>query len=513
MNLPMTHVPPVRDAAGGSGASVIQHWIDGAPSAAGTLQDVLDPAEGQPIRQVPLADRFIVDQAVESAAAAAPAWADTPISRRVELLRRLRELISNDCEHLIDLLGDEHGKVRADALGEFTRGLEVLDLACSAPLVLKGDYSDQVARGVDVFSMRVPLGVCVGITPFNFPAMVPLWMFPIALAAGNAFVLKPSERDPSAPARLGKLATEAGIPPGVFNVIHGDKIAVDALCDHPDVAAISFVGSTPVARYVYERGTAAGKRVQALGGAKNHMVVLPDADMDFAADAATSAAFGSSGQRCMAVSAVVAVGTAAKPLIERMQARVAEIRVGPASDPDAAMGPLVSGAARDRALAAVAGAELAGANVIADGRELTVADHEDGFFVGPTLVDGVNAEMEIYKEEIFGPVLIILRAESLADAITLVNANPYGNGAAIFTSNGAAARHFQRTAMAGMIGVNVPVPVPVASHSFGGWKQSLFGDHHLYGEEGFRFYTRGKVITSRWPESKGDGVSLAFPEV
>ena len=389
--------------------------------------------------------------------------AETPISRRVELLRHLRELISDDREYLVSLLGEEHGKVRSDALGEFTRGIEVLDLACSASLLLKGEYSDQVARGVDVFSMRVPLGVCVGITPFNFPAMVPLWMFPIALAAGNAFVLEPSERVPSVPARLGLLATKAGIPPGVFNVVHGDKFAVEALCDHPDVAAISFVGSTPVARRVYQRGTAAGKRVQALGGAKNHMVVMPDADLAFAADAATSAAFGSSGQRCMAVSAVVAVGAAGRPLTELMKSRIAEIRVGSASDPDAVMGPLVSGAARDRVLAVVAGAERAGAHLVADGRGLTVPGHEDGFFVGPTLLDSVNADMDIYKDEIFGPVLIILRAESLEDAIALVNANPYGNGAAIFTSNGASARQFQRAATAGMIGVNVPIPVPVAS--------------------------------------------------
>ena len=491
---------------------LVTHWIDGEPAAGGgrTLA-ITDPALGHAVRRVELADEALVDRVVASATAAAEAWADVPLPKRVERLRALRNLIWDRRAQLIDLIGAEHGKVRSDAMGELQRGLEVLDLACSASLLVRGRYSDQVAGGVDVYSLRQPLGVCVGITPFNFPAMVPLWMFPIALAAGNAFVLKPSERDPSAPTLLAELATGAGIPPGVLNVVHGDKVAVDALCSHPDVASVSFVGSTPVAKHVYERATAAGKRVQALGGAKNHMVVLPDADLDVAADAATSAAYGSTGQRCMAVSTLVAVGDVGDALTAKVKERLARIRTGPATDVEAEMGPLVSGAARDRVHDAIESAEREGASVVSDGRGVGVDGHEDGFFVGPTLIDRVTPSMGVYREEIFGPVLIIVRVGTFDEALALVNANPYGNGAAVFTSDGGVARRFKRKVTAGMVGVNVPIPVPVAFYSFGGWKDSLFGDRHLYGEEGFDFYTRAKVVTERWPAAVSDGVGLAFP--
>ncbi|HEY4095398.1 MAG TPA: CoA-acylating methylmalonate-semialdehyde dehydrogenase [Baekduia sp.] len=493
-------------------ADLVTHWIDGAPATGGGRRaPVSDPATGRTAREVELADADLVDRAVASAVAAARTWGETPLPKRVERLRALRDLIVAREDDIVELIGAEHGKVRADALGELHRGIEVLDLACSASLVVRGRYSDQVANGIDVYSLRQPLGVCVGITPFNFPAMVPLWMFPIALAAGNAFVLKPSERDPSGPRLLVELATEAGIPPGVLNLVNGDKASVDALCSHPDVASVSFVGSTPIARYVYERATAAGKRAQALGGAKNHMVVLPDADLDVVADAATSAAYGSTGQRCMAISTVVAVGGIGDALADKVRERLEAIRTGPATDRDAEMGPLVSGAARDRVHDAIVAAEREGAAVVSDGRDLQVPGHEEGFFVGPTLIDHVEPSMEVYREEIFGPVLIMLRAESLDAALELVNANPYGNGAAIFTSDGGAARRFKRAVTAGMVGVNVPIPVPVAFFSFGGWKDSLFGDRHLYGEEGFEFFTRAKVVTERWPAARSDGVGLAFP--
>jgi malonate-semialdehyde dehydrogenase (acetylating)/methylmalonate-semialdehyde dehydrogenase len=492
--------------------TLVTHWIDGAPATGGGRSlTITDPALGHGVRKVELADEALVDRAVASAAAAAETWGEVPLPKRVERLRTLRNLIWDRRAEVIELIGAEHGKVQPDAMGELQRGIEVVDLACSASLVVRGRYSDQVATGVDVYSMRQPLGVCVGITPFNFPAMVPLWMFPVALAAGNAFVLKPSERDPSAPRYLAELASEAGIPPGVLNVVHGDKVAVDALCEHPDVASVSFVGSTPIARYVYERATAAGKRAQALGGAKNHMVVLPDADLDVAADAVTSAAYGSTGQRCMAISTLVAVGGVGDALAAKVQERLGAIRTGPATDASAEMGPLVSGAARDRVHDAIDSAEREGAAVVSDGRGVSVEGHEDGFFVGPTLIDHVAPSMQVYREEIFGPVLIMLRTETLDEAIALVNANPYGNGAAVFTSDGGVARRFKRTVTAGMVGVNVPIPVPVAFYSFGGWKDSLFGDRHLYGEEGFDFYTRAKVVTERWPTVASDGVGLAFP--
>jgi malonate-semialdehyde dehydrogenase (acetylating)/methylmalonate-semialdehyde dehydrogenase len=492
--------------------TLVTHWIDGAATLGGGRRlAVTDPALGHAVRKVELADAALVDRAVASAVAAAELWGEVPLPRRVERLRELRSLIWDRRAEVIELIGAEHGKVQADSMGELQRGIEVVDLACSAALLVRGRYSDQVASGVDVYSLRQPLGVCVGITPFNFPAMVPLWMFPIALAAGNAFILKPSERDPSAPTFLAQLASEAGIPQGVLNVVQGDKVAVDALCTHRDVASVSFVGSTPIARYVYERATAAGKRVQALGGAKNHMVVLPDADLDVAADAVTSAAYGSTGQRCMAISTLVAVGDVGDALASKVQERLAAIRTGPATDAEAEMGPLVSGAARDRVVDAIASAEREGASVVSDGRGVTVDGHDEGYFVGPTLIDHVQPAMEVYREEIFGPVLIMLRVETLDQAISLVNTNPYGNGAAVFTSNGAVARRFKRTVTAGMIGVNVPIPVPVAFYSFGGWKDSLFGDRHLYGEEGFDFFTRAKVVTERWPIAASDGVGLAFP--
>jgi malonate-semialdehyde dehydrogenase (acetylating)/methylmalonate-semialdehyde dehydrogenase len=390
----------------------------------------------------------------------------------------------------------------SDAVGEVTRGMEVLEFACGIPQLLKGEYSEQVSNDVDLFSFRQPLGVCAGITPFNFPAMVPMWMHPIAIACGNTFVLKPSERDPSASNFVAKLYAQAGLPDGVFNVVHGDKVAVDAVLDHPGIAAVSFVGSTPIARYVHERGTRSGKRVQALGGAKNHAVVMPDADLDFAADHITAAAYGSAGERCMAISAVVAVGDAGDPLVARLKQKAREIRVGPGSDASSDMGPVVTAQARDRIAGYISRGADAGATVVVDGRDCRVEGYPNGFFVGPTIFDHVRTAMDIYTDEIFGPVLCVVRAETLDDAIAFINANPYGNGTAIFTSSGSAARIFQREIQAGMIGINVPIPVPMAFYSFGGWKASLFGDHHIHGPEGVKFYTRAKVVTSRWPDDE-----------
>jgi malonate-semialdehyde dehydrogenase (acetylating) / methylmalonate-semialdehyde dehydrogenase len=402
--------------------------------------------------------------------------------------------------------------VLADAAGEVSRGLEVVEFACGIPQLLKGGYSEAASSHIDVYSLRQPLGVVAGITPFNFPAMVPMWMFPIAIACGNTFVLKPSEKDPSAAVRVAELFGEAGLPEGVLNVVHGDKTAVDTLLTHPDVKAVSFVGSTPIARYVYETGTANGKRVQALGGAKNHMIVLPDADMELAADAAVSAAYGSAGERCMAVSVVVAVGTAGDALVERMTKRIAGLTIGAGTDPESDMGPLITREHRDRVAGYVDAGEAEGAEVVVDGRGHIVAGHEDGFFTGISLLDGVSPDMSVYRDEIFGPVLSVVRTETYDDAVRLVNDNPWGNGAAIFTRDGGAAREFQLDAEAGMVGVNVPIPVPVAYHSFGGWKSSLFGDSHIYGPEGVHFYTRGKVVTARWPDPHTYGVDLGFPQ-
>jgi malonate-semialdehyde dehydrogenase (acetylating)/methylmalonate-semialdehyde dehydrogenase len=411
---------------------------------------------------------------------------------------RFRDLVESRVDELARIVASEHGKVVDDAKGEVIRGLEVVEYACGLAQLLKGEYSDQVSTDVDAFSFRQPLGVCAGITPFNFPVMVPMWMHPMAIACGNTFVLKPSERDPSVSNLIAELYAEAGLPDGVFNVVHGDKAAVDALLTHPDVAAVSFVGSTPIARYVHETATANGKRVQALGGAKNHAVVLPDADLDFTANHLTAAGYGSAGQRCMAVSIAVAVGDVAEPLIERLQAKAREIKVGPGLDPESEMGPVVTPQARDRIRDYIGKGEAAGATAVVDGRELEVEG--DGFFVGPTLFDNVATDMEIYTDEIFGPVLGVVRVATLDEAIELINSNNYANGTAIFTGSGEAARRFQRRVQVGMIGVNVPIPVPMAFYSFGGWKDSLFGDHHIHGPEGIRFYTRGKAVTVRWPE-------------
>src|SRR5690349_15029349 len=445
-----------------------------------------------------------VDGAVKAAAQAFESWSQVSQSRRTKILFAFRELVNARAGEIAEAITDEHGKVLSDAQGEVQRGLEVIEFACGIPTLLKGDYSDQVSTDVDTFSFREPLGVVAGITPFNFPAMVPMWMFPVAIACGNTFVLKPSERDPSASVLIAQLWAEAGLPAGVFNVLQGDKVAVDGLLDHPDVAAVSFVGSTPIAQYVHERGTRAGKRVQALGGAKNHAIMLPDADLEFASDHLTAAAYGSAGERCMAISATIAVGSVGDELIDVLDRRSRAVRVGPGREPGSDMGPIVTAASRDRIVSLITSGEESGAKVVVDGRDLVVPGHENGFFVGPTLVDQVSPDMEVYREEIFGPVLSVLRADSVDDAIDLINANPYGNGTALFTSHGGAARKFVRGVKVGMIGVNVPVPVPMAYHSFGGWKNSLFGEHHVHGPDGVRFYTQAKVVTQRWPELESD---------
>jgi malonate-semialdehyde dehydrogenase (acetylating)/methylmalonate-semialdehyde dehydrogenase len=452
----------------------------------------------------------MVDAAIAAAERAFPSWRATSLSRRVEIMFRIRELLVARREELAAILTREHGKVPSDALGEIARGIENIEFACGIPQLLKGNYSEQAASGVDVYSIRQPLGVVAAITPFNFPAMVPMWMFANALAAGNTMVLKPSEKDPSASLFLARLVEEAGVPPGVLNVVHGDKVAVDRLLVHPTVQAVSFVGSTNIARYVYEKGSAAGKRVQALGGAKNHMVVLPDADVGAAADAAVSAAFGSAGERCMAVSVVVAVGNVADRLVSVIAERMRGIKVGPGTDPEAQMGPLITSEHRSKVAGYLAAAEREGASIVADGRQL--APSGAGFFLGVSLVDHVEPHMSVYREEIFGPVLCVVRVASYEDALALVNENPYGNGTAIFTRDGGAARRFQSEVQAGMVGINVPIPVPVAYYSFGGWKASLFGDRHIYGPEGVDFFTRAKVVTSRWPDPATSRIDLGFPQ-
>jgi malonate-semialdehyde dehydrogenase (acetylating)/methylmalonate-semialdehyde dehydrogenase len=484
----------------------IEHHIGGAQAAgaSGRRGTVWNPATGAPQAEVALAEPADVDAAVEAARKAFDSWRDVSLTRRARIMFAFRDLIDRNVDRLAAVVSDEHGKVVSDAKGEVIRGLEVVEFACGIPHLLKGEYSEQVSTDVDAYSFRQPLGVCAGITPFNFPVMVPMWMHPVAIATGNTFVLKPSERDPSASNLVAELYAEAGLPEGVYNVVHGDKVAVDALLDHPDVAAVSFVGSTPIARYVHERASATGKRVQALGGAKNHAVVLPDADIEFAANHITAAGYGSAGQRCMAISAVVAVGAAGDALVERLRERAAAVRVGPGRDAASEMGPVVTREARERIVGYVDRGERAGATLVVDGRDLAVPGHEDGFFVGPCLFDRVTTEMDIYTDEIFGPVLVVLRADSLAEAIEIVNRNPYGNGTAIFTASGQAAQRFQRTVHVGMIGVNVPIPVPMAFYSFGGWKDSLFGDTHVHGPEGVRFYTRAKAVTSRWPDAAYD---------
>ncbi len=492
----------------------IEHWIGGRATAGGSARTsaVWNPATGQQQAEVVLAEAGDVGTAVAAAREAFPAWSQTSVSARTKVMFAFRELVNAHAQELAELITDEHGKVLSDALGEVQRGLEVVEFACGIPSLLKGDYSDQVSTDVDMYSYREPLGVCAGITPFNFPAMVPMWMFPVAIACGNTFVLKPSERDPSASMLIAELWQRAGLPDGVFNVVHGDKVAVDALLDHPDVAAVSFVGSTPIARYIHERGTANGKRVQALGGAKNHAIVLPDADVDFAADHLAAAAFGSAGERCMAISAAVAVGSAADRVVEAVNERARAVKVGPGRDAASEMGPVVTRDALERITRLIGTGEKEGARVTVDGRGLRVAGYEDGFFVGPTVLDGVQTSMEVYREEIFGPVLSVVRSDSVDEAIGLVNANPYGNGTAIFTNSGEAARRFQRGVNVGMIGINVPVPVPMAFYSFGGWKDSLFGDKHVHGPEGVSFYTRAKVVTARWPRPAGASeASFHFP--
>ncbi|HTW09353.1 MAG TPA: CoA-acylating methylmalonate-semialdehyde dehydrogenase [Acidimicrobiales bacterium] len=492
----------------------ISHWIGGKTDdgATGRRGRVYNPATGEQQAEVLLGGSEDVAQAVAAADAAFEQWSQSSLSARTKVLFAFRELVNARAEDLAGIISDEHGKVVSDALGEVQRGLEVIEFACGIPQLLKGEYSDQVSTGVDMFAYRQPLGVVGGITPFNFPAMVPMWMYPIAIACGNTFVLKPSERDPSASMLVAELWAEAGLPEGVFNVVHGDKEAVDALLDHPGVTAISFVGSTPIARYVHSRGTAAGKRVQALGGAKNHAIVLPDADLEFAAAHVSAAAFGSAGERCMAVSAAVAVAGAGDALVEAVRANAARIRVGPGRDPASDMGPVITLEAKQRIVGYISRSDEAGADVALDGRGLVVPGYERGFFVGPTIVDKVTPGMEVYRDEIFGPVLSVLRAGSVEEAIALVNANPYGNGTALFTSSGEAARRFHRDVNVGMIGVNVPVPVPMAYYSFGGWKDSLFGERRIHGPEGVGFYTRSKVVTSRWPApSAAEGVSYHFP--
>ena len=493
---------------------VLPHWVDGKPSLASANQvgDIFNPATGQKIAEVAFADAGQVNAAVESARIASLAWSQVPVTRRSQVFYRFRSLLADHARELAQIISREHGKTVDDAAGEIARGLEVVEFACGIPQLLKGELSPNVSTGVDLTTVREPLGVVAGITPFNFPAMVGLWMYPVAIACGNAFILKPSERDPSVANRIAELFSEAGLPEGVFNVLHGDRVAVECLLGHPDVKAVSFVGSTPIARHVYQTGSQHGKRVQALGGAKNHMVVLPDADLELAADGAVSAAYGSAGERCMAISVVAAVGDSADRLIPLLEKRIKALRVGPASDPESEMGPVITLAQRDRVRGLVDEGVEQGATLISDGRGLEIKGHESGFFIGPCLFDDVTPDMSIYREEIFGPVLCVVRCAGFEEAIDLVNASPYANGTAIFTHDGGAARRFQREIQVGMVGVNVPIPVPLAFHSFGGWKDSIFGSHGIYGQEGIHFYTRQKVTTARWPDPSQRGVDLGFPQ-
>jgi len=492
----------------------IDHWIGGKPVAgtSGRFGPVYNPATGAQEKQVPFASADEVDTAVASAKAAYETWGTASLARRTAVLFKYRELLDAHRDELAALITAEHGKVHSDALGEVARGMEIVELACSVPQLLKGELSTQVSNKVDVAAIRQPLGVVAGITPFNFPAMVPMWMFPLAVACGNTFVLKPSEKDPSASLRLAELASEAGLPDGVLNVVQGDKAAVDRLLEHPDVTAVSFVGSTPIAQYIQLKGIEHGKRVQALGGAKNHMLVLPDADLDFAADQAISAAYGSAGERCMAVSVVVAVGGTGDELVEKIAERARGLKIGPGDDPASEMGPLITREHRDKVASYVAGARAQGAEVVVDGTGLTVPGHPEGFFLGVSLLDRVPVTADAYRDEIFGPVLCVVRAETYDEGVALINGSRWGNGTAIFTRDGGAARRFQLEVQAGMVGVNVPIPVPVGYHSFGGWKDSLFGGHHIYGNDGIAFYTQGKVITTRWPDpADSGGINLGFP--
>jgi malonate-semialdehyde dehydrogenase (acetylating)/methylmalonate-semialdehyde dehydrogenase len=481
-------------------------------STSDRISAVFNPATGEQIAELPLSTVEEVNSAVEAAKAAAPAWGNMPPLKRAALMFKFRELIENNADALARAISGEHGKTHDDALGEVQRGLEVVDFACGIPYQLKGEFSRNVGPEVDTYADRQPLGVVAGITPFNFPAMVPMWMFPMAIACGNTFILKPSERDPSAPMLMYDLFRQAGFPDGVLNVVHGDKQAVDAILDHPDIKAVSFVGSTPIAQYVYTRGTASGKRVQALGGAKNHMIVMPDADMEKAADALMGAGYGSAGERCMAISVAVPIGDeTADKLVEILTPRVQSLKIGPSTDREAEMGPLVTKQHQEKVLGYLDKGVEEGAELVVDGRGLTLQGYEDGYFVGGSLFDRVTTDMTIYKEEIFGPVLSVVRAGSYDDAVDMINTHQYGNGTAIFTRDGDAARSFANSIEIGMVGINVPIPVPVAYHSFGGWKQSLFGDHGIYGPEGVRFYTRLKTITSRWPAGIKEGAVFNFP--
>jgi malonate-semialdehyde dehydrogenase (acetylating)/methylmalonate-semialdehyde dehydrogenase len=499
---------PVSDAL-----PTVPHWINGRahPGSSTRHGDVFDPARGVVAKHVAFADAADVDAAVFAARDAFPKWRATSLAERSRTLFRFRELLHSRSEELAAIITSEHGKVLNDARGEVARGLEVVEFACGIAQSLKGGYSEGASSQIDVYSLRQPIGVAAIISPFNFPAMVPCWFFPIAIATGNTVVLKPSEKDPSAANWLAALWNEAGLPAGVFNVVHGDRIAVERLLEHPDVASISFVGSTPIARSVYEHGTRTGKRVQALGGAKNHMVVLPDADLELAADAAVNAGFGSAGERCMAISVVVAVGDVADRLVPKISERISSLTVGDGRN-DVDMGPLVTAAHRDRVISYLDAGVSAGAKLVVDGRDASFAGETAGFWLGPTLFDEVTPQMDLYTDEIFGPVLVTVRVPTYDDALALVNANPYGNGTAIFTNDGGAARRYQNEVQVGMVGINVPIPVPVAYYSFGGWKQSLFGDAHAYGPDGVQFFTRGKVVTSRWLDPSHGGLNLGFPQ-
>ena len=498
--------PDPADARAGD----LGHWIGGPVAAAGRLQDVFNPATGRVARRVAMADAQVVSRAVALAAAALPAWADTPPIRRARVLNRFLALLNEHRDGLARLITEEHGKVFSDAQGEIMRGIEVVEFACGIPQLLKGDFTEQVATGIDNWTVRQPLGVVAGITPFNFPCMVPCWMFPLALAAGNTFVLKPSERDPSASLFMADLLRRAGLPDGVFNVVQGDKEAVEALLGHPQVKAISFVGSTPVAWHLYRRGAELGKRVQALGGAKNHLVVMPDADIDQAVDGLIGAAYGSAGERCMAISVAVLVGEAADHIVSKLAGRVRALKIGDGMEAGVEMGPVVTRAALERIHHYVDTGVREGAKLVVDGRGLEVPGHEGGFFLGGTLFDQVRPDMTIYREEIFGPVLSCVRVADLDEALALVNSHPYANGVACYTRDGGVARQFTRRVQVGMVGINVPIPVPMAWHGFGGWKSSLFGDMHAYGEEGVRFYTRQKSVMQRWPRG-ASGAEFAMP--
>jgi malonate-semialdehyde dehydrogenase (acetylating)/methylmalonate-semialdehyde dehydrogenase len=512
---PNPHPVPHRTAttsADERALPLVGHHIGGQRDHGGAGRTpIFNPATGGVIATAALADGATVERAVAAAHAALPAWSDTPPLKRARVIFKFKELLEAHFDEVAALITREHGKVSSDAKGELTRGLEIVEFACGIPQLLKGQHSDNVGGGIDNWSLRQPVGICVGITPFNFPAMVPMWMFPVAIACGNTFVLKPSERDPSTALKLAELFERAGLPPGVLNVVQGDKDAVDALLAHADVAAVSFVGSTAIAEHVYAEGARRGKRVQALGGAKNHLVVMPDADLEQAADALIGAGYGSAGERCMAISVAVAVGDVADALVEKLKARIGKLAVGDGSAPGADMGPLITAAHRDKVLRYIEDGERAGAKLVIDGRHLRVAGRENGFFLGPTLFDHVESHMRIYREEIFGPVLSIVRTPDFGAAVELVNAHEYGNGVACYTSDGRVAREFTRRIKAGMVGINVPIPVPMAFHSFGGWKRSLFGDHHIYGEEGVRFYTRYKSVMQRWPNASSKGPEFTLP--